>query len=178
MRMNRLALRVSVLGGSAACALLIAACVPTRPVPSPVEFVIVRHAEKGNDDPRDPQLTAAGLARAQRLAASLASAPLAAVYATSYRRTRQTATPSAAGHALAVTTYDAKQDAGEFAAALRQRHASGTVLVVGHSNTVPAIAAALCACAVAPIGDDEYDRRLRVRFDGRGSATLSDARMP
>jgi phosphohistidine phosphatase SixA len=53
-----------------------------------------------------------------------------------------------------VTTYDAALDAKDLASTLKQRHASGTVLVVGHSNTVPAIAAALCACVVAPLRDD------------------------
>lgn len=95
-----------------------------------------------------------------------------AAYATAFRRTQQTAAPAATAHGLAVSSYDARQDAGEFAAALRQRHARGTVLVVGHSNTVPAIAAALCGCAVAPINEDEYDRRLRVRIDDGGTATL------
>ena len=158
--------------------LLLAACMPTRQAPPGVEFVIVRHAEKRSDDPRDPQLTDAGLARAQRLAAALSSQPLAAVYATAYRRTQQTAAPSAAAHGLAVTTYDAKQDAREFAASLKQTHGSGTILVVGHSNTVPDIAAALCACVVAPIQDNEFDRRVSVRIDGEGQATLSDTHLP
>ncbi|MGH8077319.1 MAG: SixA phosphatase family protein [Lysobacter sp.] len=151
---------------------------PTRPVPPGVEFVVVRHAEKRSDDPRDPLLTDAGLARAQRLAVSLAAEPLAAVYATSYRRTQQTAAPSAAAHGLPVTTYDAKQEAKQLAATLKHRHASGTVLIVGHSNTVPGIAAALCDCVVAPIGDSEFDRRLHVRIGGDGKATLLDTRMP
>lgn len=162
----------------AACALLLAACMPTRSAPSGLEFVIVRHAEKRSDDPHDPHLTQAGLARAQRLADSLASRPLAATYATAYRRTLQTAAPAAAAHGLAVTGYDAKQDANEFAATLRLRHVGGTVLVVGHSNTVPTIAAALCGCKVAPIGDDAYDRRLSVRFGDHGQATLIDTRTP
>lgn len=160
-----------------ACALL-AGCMPSRPTASTMEFVIVRHAEKGNDDVRDPHLSAAGLARARRLAEWLAAAPLAATYATSFRRTRQTAAPVAADHGLPITIYDAKQDAGEFATALRQRHARGRVLVVGHSNTAPAIATALCACVVEPIGDDEYDRRLVVRINDRGDAVLSDTRVP
>lgn len=161
-----------------ACALLLGACMPARPTSAPVEFVIVRHAEKASDDPRDPTLSAAGLARAQRLAASLAARPLSAVYATGYRRTRETAAAAAAAHGLAVTVYDAGQDARTFAAALMKRHAGGTVLVVGHSNTVPAIAAALCGCTVAPLGEDDFDRRLSVRFDRGGRATLTDIRVP
>ena len=161
-----------------ACALLLGACMPARPTSAPVEFVIARHAEKASDDPRDPTLSAAGLARAQRLAASLAARPLAAVYATGYRRTRETAAATAAAHGLAVTVYDAAQDAGVFAAALRQRHPSGTVLDEGHGNTVPAITAALCGCTVAPVGEDEFDRRLTVRFDRKGQATLTDVRVP
>jgi broad specificity phosphatase PhoE len=151
---------------------------PTRPAAPALEFVVVRHAEKASDDPRDPQLSDAGRARAQRLATALAAQPLVAAYATAYRRSQQTAAPAAARHGLAVTAYDARQDVGAFAAALRQRHARGTVLVVGHSNTVPGIAAALCGCTVAPLGDDEFDRRLSVRFDRDGTATLVDARVP
>ena len=151
---------------------------PTRPASPAVEFIIVRHAEKRSDILRDPSLTDAGLARAQRLATSLASTPLAAAYASAYRRTQQTAASAAAEHGLAVTTYDANQDASELATVLKQRHATGTVLVVGHSNTVPAIAAALCGCVVAPIGEDEYDRRLQVRVDASGKATLTDTHTP
>jgi phosphohistidine phosphatase SixA len=165
-------------GIAIACAMLLTACMPTRPAPTGVEFVIVRHAEKSSDDPRDPTLSEAGLARAHRLAASLQKQPLAAAYATAYRRTQQTAAPAASDHGLTVTTYDAALDAKDLASTLKQRHASGTVLVVGHSNTVPAIAAALCACVVAPLRDDEFDRRLQVRIDASGHATLIDTRTP
>lgn len=77
-----------------------------------------------------------------------------------------------------MTTYDANQDANELATVLKQRHATGTVLVVGHSNTVPALAVALCGCVIAPIGEDEYDRRLQVHVDASGKATLTDTHTP
>ena len=141
-----------------------------------VTFVVVRHAEKATDDPRDPALTEAGRMRAEALAASLADTPLAAVYSTAYRRTQQTGAPSARAHALAVTAYDAKQAAGEFAAELRRAHPRGTVLVVGHSNTVPGIAAALCGCAVEPMSETEYDRRLTIRVGPDGASTLAISR--
>ena len=139
-------------------------------------YVLVRHAEKASDDPKDPSLTDAGRARALRLADTLADAPLRAAYATAYRRTQATATPAAQRHGLPVTTYDASMPAADFATTLRGRHPEGTVLVVGHSNTVPAIAAALCACAVAPMRDDEFDRWIEVRIAADGTATLEERR--
>jgi len=159
-----------------ACGLLLGACVRVRPAAPALEFVVVRHAEKRSDDSEDPELSDVGVRRAQRLAHSLSRRALVAVYATAYRRTRATAAPAAAAHARVITVYDAKQDADAFATVLKQRHASGTVLVVGHSNTVPAIAAALCGCRVAPIRDDEYGRRLVIRYEGNGTATLTDSR--
>lgn len=162
--------RLSVL---AVCAAL-SACASVPPAPA-LSFVIVRHAEKRPDDPRDPGLSEAGQARAQRLAAALDGQPLRAVYATEYRRTRQTGEPSARAHGLPVTVYDAGQPAADFAATLRRGYSSGTVLVVGHSNTAPQIAAALCQCAVAPMDETEFDRRMRVDIgrDGRASYRLS-----
>lgn len=150
----------------------------TRPTEAeaPLTYVIVRHAEKSTDDPRDPSLNEAGQARAERLAASLAQAPMRAVYATEYRRTRQTGEPTARAHGLTMTRYDAKQAAADFAASLRRDHRDGTVLVVGHSNTAPAIAAALCACDVAPMPETEFDRRMVVRIDAQGRASLEQTR--
>lgn len=134
-------------------------------------FLLVRHAEKAADDAKDPNLSEAGRARAERLRTHLSAGTLEAVYATAYKRTRQTAGPAAAAHGLNVTTYDASQPAAEFAAQLRRTHvpAEGTrpvVLIVGHSNTVPALAAALCGCAIEPMTDDEFDRIITISFNG------------
>lgn len=126
------------------------------------EFLLVRHAEKAADDPRDPRLTTEGDARARRLAAELRDATLVAVYSTDTSRTRATAMPSAQVHGLAVTPYDARATV-PFASELRKRHRRGLVLVVGHSNTVPALAAALCGCSVAPMAEHEYGLRYRLR---------------
>lgn len=154
----------------------LAACATAPADAGGTTFILVRHAEKARDSGPDPALTPAGQERAQKLAASLRAAPLAAAYATPYRRTQMTAAPAAREHELVVTTYDAGQPAA-FAAMLRRVHRRGTVLVVGHSNTVPEIAAALCGCVVAPMDEDEYDRRLTVRADAAGDqATLHEDR--
>lgn len=164
------------IGTALLAATLLAGCA-SRPAHSDgITFVLVRHAEKADDGSKDPPLDVDGTARAQALAAGLRDAPLRAVYATAYRRTQATAAPAASGHSLPVTTYDAKLSPREFATRLLHGHAEGTVLIVGHSNTVPDIAAALCQCNVPPMGEDEFDRRLIIRVDAQGHATLQTER--
>jgi phosphohistidine phosphatase SixA len=143
-----------------------------------VTYVLVRHAEKSDDDPRDPSLSAAGTRRANRLAERLHFAPVVAVYATAYRRTQQTAAAIAKDHGLRVSTYEATRPAAAFAAALRAAHDRGTVVVVGHSNTVPALAAALCGCDIAPTAETEFGRRINVTVLPDGRATVDDRREP
>ena len=87
-----------------AFALAIMACLPAL-ADADVLVVVVRHAEKSTNDPRDPDLDAAGQARARALAAALAGSRLDAVHATQFKRTRQTAAPAAA--AQRVPTRDA-----------------------------------------------------------------------
>jgi broad specificity phosphatase PhoE len=141
-----------------------------------VTFVVVRHAEKASEGGKDPTLAAAGEARAQALAVRLQGQPMRAAYATAYRRTQMTAMPTAQAHGLSVATYDANLAADAFAAQLRSAHMDGSVLVVGHSNTAPQIAAALCGCTVAPMDDTEFDRLMTVRFDAAGQAVLDVGR--
>lgn len=167
---------------AASACIVLSACtsLPMSATPDTVDFIVVRHAEKetGAAVGQDPALTAAGRARAEAIAQGLADAPVVAVYSTDYARTRETALPTARAHALPLTTYDAREPAATFAARLRESHAAGTVLVVGHSNTVPAIAAALCGCDVPAMDETEYDRRLVVSIDAEGSATLATDRQP
>lgn len=139
-------------------------------------FVIVRHAEKGADDPKDPSLSEAGQARAQRASERLAGGRVTAAYATRYRRTQMTAAKTAQAHGLEVSTYDAAQPAADFAAQLRRSHSAGVVLVVGHSNTVADIAGALCGCTVSPVREDEYDRWIEVRVGRNGVIEFEESR--
>ncbi len=137
-----------------------------------IAYVVVRHAEKATDDPRDPSLSAAGQARAMALSRRFANIPLTAAYATAYKRTQQTAAPSAKASGIAVTTYDASRPFSTFVSELRIAHTHGTILIVGHSNTVPAIVEALCTCKVSPMGESDYDRLYEVTIDATGRATL------
>jgi len=139
-------------------------------------FVIIRHAEKSADDPKDPSLSEAGQARAQRASERLADERVTAAYATRYRRTQMTATKTAQAHGLEVSTYDAAQPAADFAAQLRRTHPAGIVLVVGHSNTVADIAGALCGCTVSPVREDEYDRWIEVKIGRNGAVEFEESR--
>lgn len=168
----RLRLRDGVLA-TVAC-LLLGACVPAvRDDVVGTTFVVVRHAEKV-DDGNNPSLAPAGQARAKALAHRLRGHLLGGAYATGYRRTQETAQPTARAHGMKVTTYDARMPATEFAAQLRREHRGGTVLVVGHSNTAPQIAAALCACDVAPMAETEFDRLMTVTVEPGGRTAYSE----
>lgn len=159
-----------------ACSLL-AACTSaahsdrTATASATTTFIVVRHAEKV-DASRDPDISRAGQARAQALVTHVEGRDLVAIYATEFKRTGQTVTPTAAAHGLQVTAYPSARPAVEFATALKAAHPRGVILIAGHSNTVPGIVAALCNCETTAIADHEYDRLSRIDVDGNGRATL------
>lgn len=108
--------------------------------------VLVRHAEKLGDD-QDPGLSETGAARAERLARMLEAAGLDAIYVSEAKRTRETAAPVAG--ATGVEPHVVPADAlNRLVRRLKWRHRGDVVLVVGHINTLPAIAEGLGA----PIG--------------------------
>jgi broad specificity phosphatase PhoE len=117
-------------------------------------IVIVRHAERA-DESKDSPLSSAGTTRAESLARLLASSGITAVYTTQLQRTIKTAEPLAKRLGLAVTSTDVST--AELVQMLRASHPDGTVLVVGHSNTVPEILAELGHKDAITIAADEYD---------------------
>ncbi|PWL31782.1 phosphoglycerate mutase family protein [uncultured Roseivirga sp.] len=101
-------------------------------------FILVRHAEKSNDDPRDPSLSAEGEARAQKLAEVLAEQEIAAIYSTPFKRTRTTAEPLAQAKGLTVNVYDFRSQT--YLQDMLKKHKGSTILISGHSNTTPMVA--------------------------------------
>lgn len=154
--------------------LLLTACA-SRPAEdaAAATYLLVRHAEKDTTVAKDPPLTAAGQARAERLAVLLANTPLTAIYSTPTRRTRQTATPTAQLHGLPIEDYTAA-DATVVAARLRKTHPVGTVLIVGHSDTLPPLARALCHCNVSDMDERVYGIRYTVTVDANGHTQLRE----
>ena len=141
--------------------------------------VLVRHAEKRLDQGDDPSLTPAGVARAEALATVARAAGVTAVYVTHYRRTQETAAPAVRATGVKPTEVrvdDVGAHVTEMARRLRAGPPGSTALVVGHSETLPAMLAALGVTAKLPGGSATYDDLLVVVLDSPDRARFVHAR--
>jgi broad specificity phosphatase PhoE len=122
--------------------------------------ILVRHAEKAAEPPEDPPLTAAGVARARALAAALSDAGVGAIVTSDALRTRATAEPLARELKLTPVVVSAKgRSLEEHVAAVAaevRRHGGEVVLVVGHTDTLPGIVAALGGPRRLDVPHDEF----------------------
>ena len=125
----------------------------------PVTVILVRHAEKAADDPRDPSLSDAGLARAEALARLLQAAGVTHLYASEFTRTQATLAPLAEHTGLDVETISARTPEPQLDA-LRGLEPGSVAVVAGHSNTVPALVHALGG-TVDELEDTQYGAILR-----------------
>jgi broad specificity phosphatase PhoE len=137
---------------------------------------LVRHAER-SDTPAgaqtmmaaDPDLSAAGRARAESLAAMLGDAGITAIYTTQYKRTRQTAEPLAKALGLEIQVVNGRDLDGLVRKVTAEK---GNVLIVGHSNTVPDTMKALGVETAVTIADNEYDNLFVVSRGGAGASMV------
>jgi broad specificity phosphatase PhoE len=168
---------VGLAGGASASA---QGSTATATAAATTTVIVVRHAEKAAGEGDDPHLSDAGEARAEALARALEGAGVTAVITTQFVRTGETAAPVAreAGVKPEVVPVEWTSLSGHAAAvaAAARRHAGGVVLVVGHSNTVPGIVAALGGAMPDAICDSEYDRLDIVTFAEGGGARVIESR--
>lgn len=138
--------------------------------------IVLRHAEKAAEPLGDPVLSPQGIARAARLADLLGATPLAAIYSSDTQRTRQTAAPLAVRQRLPVTVREGKDIAG-LLEDIGSRHIGRSVVVVGHSNTVPGIVSTLTrGRRTVTVGDDEYGRVFIVTVTRFGPPAVTEVR--
>ncbi len=131
----------------------------------PTTVFLLRHAEKGTDDARDPELSETGTLRAESLALLLEHAGVTHLYASEFRRTQATLAPLAKLFGLEVEVVSARSPDDQVAA-LRALPAGSVAVVAGHSNTTPTLVRGLggeagrltSSRSGEAIGKDEYGR--------------------
>lgn len=143
---------------------------------STTTVVVLRHAEKELGTIEDPPLSTQGEQRAQVLARLLGtmSGPgrISGIFATDTRRTQRTVAPLAARLGLTVNVLPAR-DVDALVQRIRGEFRGGTVVVAGHSNTVPEIVKRLANVDdVPPIADEDYATLYVVTMPTLGPASV------
>lgn len=133
--------------------------------------LLIRHADRdipaaGTPDPPGPSLNGKGRARSRTLVHVLSTAGIRAVYTSDTTRAIMTAKPYLAAHSrlplrfpmlLLRPSVVRLQDPIELKDHILTHHAGQTVLVVGHSNTVPELIRQLGGPSLPDIDDCEFD---------------------
>ena len=158
-------MRVSIL---AVC--VAAVCATFPPSTTAQTVIVVRHGEKLNAT-ADTVLSPAGETRAVRLANMLAASIVRAIYTTEYKRSILLAAPTAKRLGLTPVIVPAKElDA--LITKIRMHAKDELVLVVGHSNTVPAILKGLGHAPTVTVGEEDYDNLFIVATLPSGAPTV------
>jgi phosphohistidine phosphatase SixA len=163
------------------------AAVPPAPTASTqrtaalMQVVVVRHGEKAPAPANDPVLSEAGTARAAALDSVLRAMNITDVVVSHLQRTQLTAAAVVARthatmHVIAIGAagVDAHVKAvADTVRALSHTTGRGSILVVGHSNTVTLIVAALGGGASPALCDSQYSQLFRVTENAAGAITMS-----
>lgn len=101
-------------------------------------YILVRHAEKV-DDSSDPELSDRGFQRTMLLDSLLSHSDLHAIYTTDYTRTRETVKFISDRVNLQPQIYNPREQQ-IFLKELLNYNQGETILISGHSNTIPELA--------------------------------------
>jgi broad specificity phosphatase PhoE len=165
---------------SKTCLVMIAMLFSAYALAEPTTVIIVRHAERATEPANDPALSPAGQLRATQLADALAQFKVNAIITTNLRRTKETAQPLAKKMALqaieiGVRKGEAAMHVPEVVAAILKL--SGTVLVVGHSNTAAQIVTALTDAPMLPLCETSFSHVFIVNLAAKSVAKLRYGQM-
>lgn len=107
------------------------------PIPDGI-YYLVRHAEK--DTGKNPALTAAGYVRSGDLFRTLKKKRINNIYVSQYLRTQLTADSIRIYQQIDTSHYKADTTGNDLINKITTREkGSGNILIIGHSNTIPAI---------------------------------------
>lgn len=124
-------------------------------------YYLIRHAEKDRSDAtnKNPDLNLKGKKRAIKWSHILTKFGIDAVYSTDYKRTLQTAKPTAKAKNVTIKTYHPfKIDMDVF----RNDTNGKNVLIVGHSNTTADFANKLIGSDIYPEIEDDNNANLYI----------------
>jgi broad specificity phosphatase PhoE len=125
---------------------------------------LVRHAEKVSEA-QDALLSRMGRQRAACLAQTLRDAHIGAIYVTQVKRTQQTAEPLAKSLGIEPIVVKA-DDTAALVSKVRQDLSKENVLVVGHSDTLPAVLSQFKVSGAPAIDRNDYDLLFVVSTSG------------
>lgn len=135
-------------------------------------IIFVRHAEK-EPSGHDPNLSHAGLQRANDLQYVLESTAIAAIYATPYKRTRQTVEPLSAKKGIAITEYNPTMPNKKLLDEIIAAHRGKTIVIAGHTNTIPEMLKTLTNNVFAiEIPESRYDNLFIATIAIDGATTV------
>jgi len=140
-------------------------------------FILVRHAEKATSQnamtkDSDPKLSEEGLKRADRLAELFSMTSIGAIYSTPYERTRGTIAPLAKAKSLEVQSYEPGKN--EAIDKIWNENKGKTVVICGHSNTIPKIANYLAGTSeFKDFSDSDYGNIIIVTILQKGKASVT-----
>lgn len=137
-------------------------------------FYIVRHAEKDTAGGNNPAISVVGKERAGDLYRELRKKKIDLIMATQYKRTGMTADSLRIYNNIDSIQYGADATGNKLSEVLNLRSGNAKhILIVGHSNTLPAIIRKLgvISYTVKELPETEYDNLFIVRVKN-GKATL------
>jgi 2,3-bisphosphoglycerate-dependent phosphoglycerate mutase len=135
-------------------------------------IILIRHGERNAPTPAnpDPHLNAAGKARAKKLIHVVGQSGIKAIYRSHFVRAKETAQPLAAHLGLSAIEID---EALPIKNDILSNRAGQTVLVIGHSDTVPDLIKRLGAGNIPIIDDAEFDNLFVVNVFSPNRAALN-----
>jgi broad specificity phosphatase PhoE len=143
---------------------------------------LVRHAERADEPRQDPPLTEKGVARSEALARLLSTADIKAIYTSQFARTKLTAEPLAKQLGVTATAISLKTSPSNPRAIAEEStkeivdkimsQQGGSVLVVGHSNSIPDVIKMLGGNDVPTIDEKKFDDLFFVTVYANGRAKV------
>ena len=149
----------------------------------PITVYLVRHAERADEPRQDPPLTEKGNLRSQELARVLANANVKAIITSQFLRTKQTGEALSKKLNIPVTSISlslnpsnprqvSAQSTEEVTNKILERRGE-SVLVIGHSNSIPDVIKMLGGDVVPVIDEKKFDDLFVVTVYAKGKAAVA-----